>query len=69
MANIGKLIVEYIPFALVAYGLFYAILPHTVHQVYAPDWLLGINFPHEVHVTLGVILILVGGVMLILRRK
>ena len=69
MVDIVKEIVEYAPFALILYGLFYVALPHTIHQVYSPDWILGINFPHEVHVILGIIMLLAGGFILFQRRK
>ena len=54
--NTKKLIWQYI---LGAYGAFYALLPHSIHQVYSPDWFIAMRsgaegFPHVIHVVLGV---------------
>lgn len=69
MANVTELIKEYLPFALILYGLFYVIIPHFIHQMFAPDWviasLIGLGgFPHFVHIGLGIIFILIGAFLL-----
>lgn len=46
-------------------GLFYTVLPHSLHINIAPDWLIGLNFPHGVHVfAIGMPLIIIGVVLL-----
>ena len=69
MVNIIKFLAEYWPEAILLYfGLFYLAAPNSFHQVYAPDWLLGINYPHELHIMIGAGLLVVLGIKLFLDR-
>jgi len=59
--NLGKLALQYV---LAAYGAFYTLVPHAIHQKYAPDWFIAMRsgaegFAHTVHVTLGLIMLAV----------
>jgi len=44
-------------------GAFYTFLPHSLHQLYAPDWLFGLDFSHFIHVSIGIILLIITFVM------
>ncbi len=39
-------------------GVYYVFFPHSIHMRYSPDWLIGLNYPHIVHVTFGIILLI-----------
>ena len=58
----GKYDKWYLAIGLLAYGAFYFFLDHSVHQRFAIDWLLGINFPHQFHQLFGSVLLITGGV-------
>ncbi len=50
---------------IAAYGLFYLLFSHEVHQKYGIDWLVGNwfnwgGFPHYIHLILGAALTLYG---------
>jgi len=47
-------------YLLIPYGLFYIFFSHSIHQIYSLDWLFGWNFPHVVHIFLGVVLLFFG---------
>ena len=44
-------------YGLGIFGFFYVAMPHSVHQKYALDWLLGFNLSHPVHFLIGVVII------------
>ncbi|MBS3113752.1 hypothetical protein J4448_01500 [Candidatus Woesearchaeota archaeon] len=46
-------------------GVFYALMPHSVHVASG----IGFGLSHGVHVVLGLILLIVGIVILLLGRK
>ena len=47
--------------AALYFGAIYLFLPHDIHiQGYAVDWLIGIDFPHETHIIIGIGLLLIG---------
>jgi len=52
----------YLMIGLLFYGAFYFFIDHSVHIRFAPDWLFGINFPHEFHLTFGAVLLIIGSV-------
>ena len=46
-------------------GLFYTFMPHSIHISSG----LGFGFSHGIHVTIGIVLFIVGGVILWMKRK
>ena len=63
MAN--KIMKYVIAYVLLVYGSFYAFFKHSIHQKYAPDWLIAgqfnnMGFPHTVHVIGGAIFVIAG---------
>ena len=60
-----QLIILYI---LIPYGLFYVLLPHEIHMRFSPDWLLGLNFSHIIHISIGAVMIFIAFIM-ILRKS
>ncbi len=52
---------------LIPFGFFYVLSPHEIHQKYSLDWILGYNFGHQVHVTIGIIML--GIAFFILNKK
>lgn len=53
---------------LLIVGLFYLGVPHSVHQMFSPDWLLGINFPHIFHQGYGAVLLFILAMKLFMDR-
>ena len=58
----GKLIIGII---LLIIGAFYSLLPHTIHMSSG----VGFGLTHGVHLTIGIIALVIGVVVLIIGRK
>ena len=57
-------------YATLGYGFIYFFLPHSLHtKGWALDWVLGLDYLHSVHVALGGVLLAIGFMFLMRKRK
>jgi len=60
-----KIISLIIGIILLLVGAFYSLFPHSIHISSG----IGFGFSHTIHITIGVILLIIGIVVLIMGRK